>query len=448
MLKGIAEILTDLPNFRRLSENLRDGKKESLSILPSAKALVLGTLWREMHVPLLVVAPRPEDARRLYDQLRSYWGDDAPVHHFAELEALPFERLTVDSSTTHQRLQALAALVGVYSQQGPPLVVASVPGVALKTLPPPAFHLTNGCQVVRHGDRIAIGSLLTRWAAMGYRMERVTQVPGAMSRRGGIVDIFPVGEHLPVRLEFWGDVLESLRTFDPGTQRSLEPVEQTTVIPARELLPAQAEHPWIEQAIRNLDSSRCSSQVWGRIEEELSMLMAGQDVEDANFYSGFFSRHSVLEFLPGQALLVVDQPTEVEQAFRELDSRSFQLREGKMDRRDLPGAFPSPYFVWEEVAERLKQLPRRLDVSRWSGDQPASFPFSQAPSFSGRMDSFLEEVRTRSQGGQRVIAVTGHAQRLQELMAEAGLGPSSVDALDQMPPPGSITLVHGALAEG
>ncbi|MFH1141308.1 MAG: hypothetical protein V1724_06560, partial [Chloroflexota bacterium] len=181
MLKGIAEILTDLTQFRRLAENLRDGQKESLAILPSAKALLLGTLWQEMHVPLLVVAPRPEDARRLHDQLLSYWGDDAPVHHFAELEALPFERLTVDSSTTHQRLQALAALAGVYPQKGPPLVVASVPGVALKTLPPSAFHVPEGCHVVRHGDRVAIGLLLTRWAAMGYRMERVTQVPGAMS---------------------------------------------------------------------------------------------------------------------------------------------------------------------------------------------------------------------------------------------------------------------------
>ncbi len=448
MLKGIAETLTGLPHFLRLAENLQAGQKQSLAILPSAKALVLGTLWQEMQAPLLVVAPRPEDARRLYDQLMAYWGDDAPIHQFAELEALPFERLTVDSSTTHQRLRALAALAGVYPQKSPPLVIASVSGIALKTLPPPAFHIPEGCQVVQRGDRMAIGSLLTRWAAMGYRMERVTQVPGTMSRRGGIVDIFPVGEPLPVRLEFWGDVLESLRTFDPGPQLSLEPIEQTTVIPARELLPAQAEHSWTEQAISNLDSSRCSSQVWGRIEEELSMLMAGQDVEDAGFYTGIFSQHSVLDFLPAKALLVVDQPAEVEQAFREMDSRSFQLREGKMGRGELPGGFPSPYFVWEEVAQRLQQLPRRLDVSRWAGEQLASFPFAQAPSYSGRMGSFLEEVRTRSQGGQRVIAVTGHAQRLQELMAEAGLGPSLVDSLDHMPPPGSITLVHGSLAEG
>ncbi|MSQ22215.1 MAG: transcription-repair coupling factor [Dehalococcoidia bacterium] len=448
MLKGVAEILTGLPQFRRMADNLQAGQKESLSILPSAKALALGAIWQEMQVPVLVVVPRPEDARRLYDQLTAYWGDNAPIHQFAELEALPFEHMTADNATTQQRLWTLAALAGVHSQEYPPIVVASVPGVALKTLAPPVFQLPDGCHVVRHGDRVAIGSLLARWAAMGYRMERVTQAPGAMSRRGGIVDIFPVGERLPVRLEFWGDVLESLRTFDPGTQRSLEPVEQTTVIPARELLPAKADHTWVEQAIRNLDASKCSPQIWSRIEEDLSLLMAGQEVEDASFYAGFFSRHSVLEFLPAKAVLVVDQPSEVEEAFREIDRRSFQLREGKLGRGELPGAFPSPYFVWEEVAQRLQQLPRRLDVSRWAGEQPASFPFTQAPSFVGRMDSFLEEVRTRSQGSQRVVVVTGHAQRLQELMAEAGLGPSSVDSIDHLPPTGSITLVHGSLAEG
>jgi transcription-repair coupling factor (superfamily II helicase) len=171
-------------------------------------------------------------------------------------------------------------------------------------------------------------------------------------------------------------------------------------------------------------------------------------MEDAGFYTGFFSQHSVLEFLPAKALLVVDHPTEVDQAFREMDSRSFQLRDGKMGRGELPGEFPSPYFVWEEVAQRLQQIPRRLDIIRWAGEQVASFPFAQAPSYSGKMASFLEEVRGRSKRGQRVIAVTSHAQRLQELMAEVGLRPNLVDSLDHMPPPSSITLVHGSLGEG
>ena len=449
MLSGLAKLMTDLPQFQRLAAQLRAGQsEESVSILQSAKALLLGALWHELRVPVLVVTPHPDDARRLYDRLLAYLGEDAPVHHFAELEALPFERLTSDTATTHQRLRALAALAGAYPEEHPPLVVTSASGVALKTLLPEAFQLKDGHRVLQRGDRASMEALLARWAALGYKMDRATEVPGTMSRRGGIVDVFPPGDALPVRLEFWGDVLESLRTFDPGTQRSLEPVEQVTLLPSQELLPALADHQRVEQAIHNLDFSRCAARVWDRMEEETSLLLTGQEVEDAGFYTGFFNKASVLDFLPAQGLFVLDQSSEVEEACRELDRRSFDLREVKAGRGELPGGFPSPYLVWEEVAQRLASLHRRLVLSRWSGDGFASFPFVQPPSFRSHLDAFLVDVRERSSSGERVAAVTNHAQRLRELMAEEGLGPRVVEALDELPPPGSVTLVRGSLPEG
>ena len=449
MLSGLAQLLTEWPQFRRLATRLQSGRKEeSASILDSAKALLLGALRQELRVPMLVVTPRPEDARRLYDRLLAYWGDDAPIHHFAELEALPFERLMADAATTHQRLQALATLAGTYPEKQSPLVVTSASGVALKTLRQEPFQVTNGYRVLRRGDQVSMEPLLEHWSSIGYRMERATEVPGTMSRRGGIVDVFPVGDSLPVRLEFWGDALESLRTFDPGSQRSLEPVDMVSLIPARELLPALADRQQVEQAISHLDTARCAPRVWSRMEEELSLLVAGQNVEDATFYTGFFNNVSILDFLPAQGVLVMDQPAEVEEAFREQDRRSFELRDVKSGRGELPAGFPSPYFVWEEVVERLTGHHRRLNVSRWSGEPSTSFPFVQAPSFWGQVDSFLTEVGERTGQGQRVVIVTNHAQRLRELMAERDLGPRLVHNLDKLPPPGSVTLVHGSVSEG
>ena len=102
LLAGLSDLLKEWPQFQQLAANLNADGAESVSILQSAKALLLGALWRELRVPLLVVSPQPDDARRLYDQLQAYWGEDAPLHHFTELEALPFERLAIDTATTHQ----------------------------------------------------------------------------------------------------------------------------------------------------------------------------------------------------------------------------------------------------------------------------------------------------------------------------------------------------------
>ena len=226
-----------MPRFQRLREQLMDGNG-SASILQAAAPLLVGTLWRELNAPVLVVSPRPEDARRLYDRLLVYFNEDPAIHNFAELEALPFERLAVDSTSMHQRLRVLSSLAGVYPGETP-LVVTSAMGLALKTVTPEVFK--RGDFTVRRGQEVSMESLIQRWTAIGYRMESMAESPGRMSRRGGILDVFPPGDAYPSRLEFWGDVVESIRSFDPGNQRSLQQVEQVTVAPAEELLPSLAD---------------------------------------------------------------------------------------------------------------------------------------------------------------------------------------------------------------
>ena len=271
MLAGLTELLKEMPRFQRLKEQLRDGAG-SASILQAAAPLLVGTLWRELDAPMLVVSPRPEDARRLYDRLLVYFNEDSAIHSFAELEALPFERLAVDSTSMHQRLRVLSSLAGVYPGEAP-LVVTSALGLALKTVDPQVFKRDGF--TVRRGEKASMESLIERWTAIGYRMERVTETPGRMSRRGGILDVFPPGDAYPSRLEFWGDVVESIRSFDPGNQRSLQQMENVTVAPAEELLPSLADPDEIGRAFTALDFGFRSNKARDRMEEELS-LMAGR----------------------------------------------------------------------------------------------------------------------------------------------------------------------------
>ncbi|MBI4339999.1 MAG: DEAD/DEAH box helicase, partial [Chloroflexi bacterium] len=448
MFRGLSQLVDDLPQFRAIAGKLGAGGRESAAILGAARALLLGALWQELRGPVLVVTPLPEDARRLYDQLTGYWGESLPIYHFAELEALPFERLTPDSATVHQRLRALGALAGVYHDQPSPLVVTSASGVALKTLPPRLFQEMGQHRVVRRGERSPMEAMLKAWTALGYRMERIAEVPGTASRRGGIVDVFPPGQPFPLRLDFWGDFVESIKTYDPGSQRSLAAVDQVMAPPAQELLPSLADSTLVERAIAGLDYSRCADREASRIGEELALLMAGHQVEDASFYLGFFNRHSLLDYLAQDALLVLDRPSEVEGAFHEMDSRTREMERVKGDRGELPGGFPSPYFGWSEVEAALKARGRLLELVPWGGDDRPSFPFLPAPSFHGQLGPFMDQVSQRAREGQRVVIATSHAQRLREVMADAGIGVRSDETLEELPSPGSVTIVHGSLPEG
>ncbi len=444
MLNGLTELIREMPRFQRLREQLMDGAG-SASILQAAAPLLVGTLWRELNAPVLVVSPRPEDARRLYDRLLVYFNEDPAIHSFAELEALPFERLAVDSTSMHQRLRVLSSLAGVYPGEVP-LVVTSALGLALKTVDPEVFKWYDF--TVHRGQKVSMESLIERWTAIGYRMERITETPGRMSRRGGILDVFPSGDAYPSRLEFWGDVVESIRSFDPGNQRSLQQMGHVTVAPAEELLPSLADPDEIGRAFAGLDFNPRSTRVRDRMEEELSLMAAGHYVEEAGFYAGFFNRSALLDFLPRNTLVVLDDGSQIEETLREFDRRSFELRETKRERGELPGGFPSPYFTREEILERLERTSRTLRLTRWSGGDTSSFPFVQAPSFWSQLPLFIADVDERRRRGERVLVVTHHAQRLHEIMAESGLGARMVEELTGPPAPGSVAILRGSLSEG
>ena len=146
-LNGILDLLEYHPEFRRAIESAENDGAETATVRQGARPAFIASLARRRKGPLLVITPRPEDARRLHDHLLSWLGDDAPVHLLPEPEVLPFERLAVDANTGNQRLASLAALAQalchgqeqVEESECPkvnPVVVASIGSALLYTAPP------------------------------------------------------------------------------------------------------------------------------------------------------------------------------------------------------------------------------------------------------------------------------------------------------------------------
>ncbi|MBI2872608.1 MAG: transcription-repair coupling factor [Chloroflexi bacterium] len=447
-LTGLFHVLEGVPGFGRVRGVLREGGVLRLEAPEAAKAAELGALWRSLARPVLVVCPRPEEARRLYEQLLAYCGEDAPIHHFAETEVLPYERMVLDAGTIHQRIRALAALRGLLAVEGFPLVVASAQGMARKTMGPSL--LESLCHTLRVGQRVQLEPLLQRWARMGYRLESAAESPGTAARRGGIVDIFPPGAALPARIELWGDVVESIRLFDPGTQRSQAHVQEVGVLPAQEVLPTLADREAVSQRIALLDFSNCPTSAQDRTRDDLARLMVGDGLDGAELYAGFFNDATLEEYLQ-DGLLVVDEPSELEEAGRDLHTRASELRRAKMDRGEVPGGFSAPYRAWDSVRLWLEGCSPRLEVSRWAGPETESslaLGFAEPPSYWGQLEQFLADARERLRQGQRVVVVSHHSRRLAELMGEKELGVREVEGLEAPPEPGAVYLIRGSAAGG
>ncbi len=446
----LGEMVASIPEFRRLvAELARSGGNGRgggrLQVLDEASPVVLAALWQELARPLLVVTPRPEEARRLAEQIALWGAPDARL--FPESEALPFERLASDTETTHQRLTTLSYLSSPpngASEDLPPLVVASISAITQKTASPASF--TTASQVLSRGDRVDVGDLLHSWRRMGYSHGPVVDMPGWMGRRGGIIDIFPVGADSPARVELWGDEIDSLRTFDPVTQRSTGMVESIAIPPAAETLPGFFDPELAASIIGGITTSGLSPEERDRVDGELDRLLDGYDVEEVNYYAGIFNDGSLLDYLPPDGLVVVLRPDEVVRAAWESDERTAELRRVKEGRGELPGAFPSSHFTWPEIEVGLAAHRLRLDLLPWGADEldkrgVHALPVTSAEGFFGNLDRFSARAAELTESATAVVAVTSLPKRLVEVFDEAGVAVTLMDELPSTPQPGSITIL-------
>jgi len=457
-LNGVLSVITSHPEYlRHMATASTSVAPPRIAVRQGARPGYIGALWRHQGGPLLVITPRPEDARRLHDQLLTYVGEGEQVYLLPEPEVLPFERLSVDANTSNQRLAALAALASAsvhHDGEEPPhpLIVASVGAVLIKTLPlglmvgPHTGGENSGLWRIGVGEKVRLNQLLAHWVDLGYRNEPVVEAPGCFSHRGGIIDVYPPHAELPYRIELWDDEIDTIRQFDPYSQRSVRGVEEVRLIPAREQLPNLTSRRRVQELVSEIDFTRCNQDVRERMEEELANLFSAPNLESISFYNGALNWTNLLEYLPRHGRIVLERASQIEAEALDLQERFDRMRSGREDRGDLPAGFPTPYLAWQEFAAELEQRPRLL-LQTWVDDEDDRI-FQPAVPYYGRLEQLASDVRRYQQEGKAVVAVTQHARRLAEILEQAGAGVALSAALGDLPQPGRVYLVPGSLREG
>ena len=375
-LTGLLSLVGAQPWMRQHLRNMeRPSAHGSLAVDTEHQPLYVGALWHLQRRPVIVLTPRLEDARRLYDQLLTYLGEDAPVWLLPEPEALPFERLAVDARTGNQRLAALAALAaGGEPDADPPLVIASVASALRLTLPPdltlgrhPKIEAASRLQT---GTRIlSVDALLEAWVELGYRREPQVEAPGAFSLRGGILDVFPPNAELPYRVELWDDEIDTIRRFDPESQRSVGDAGNVSIIAAREQLPELRDGSAFDERRGRIDLSSCNAATVMRFQEELGQLVTAPNPESLSFYNGLLNFHTLADYLPPSSIVVLDRPNRLAGEAEEQSDKYNQQRAIRQERGELPFGFPSPSTDWANLRRKMGGAGiATVDMERWGGE--------------------------------------------------------------------------------
>lgn len=197
----------------------------------SAPAYILTRIFDQLAAPLIIITPDPDSAAELYNELNFYSGRPETILHFPAWDAAPFENASTHPDITGKRLNALFRFM---DRKG--LMLVAPCQAAIQKVIPRAV-LGQASQYLVAGEDVDRDGLVGKLVTLGYSHVPLVEDQSTFSVRGGIIDIFPPNLPAPVRIEFFGDFVDTIRTFDPITQRSLHPLEELVLLPAREVVP-------------------------------------------------------------------------------------------------------------------------------------------------------------------------------------------------------------------
>ncbi|HLZ59545.1 MAG TPA: transcription-repair coupling factor [Ktedonosporobacter sp.] len=461
-LQGLLALLTQRPEYRRLIEQLRKGEgvPALTGITEAARPYVAAALAITLKQPLLVVVSGETEASQMADALKVFVPNPSDVFSLPDRDALPYERLIGDALTTQQRMQALIAMV---ERERTPIVVCSARTLTQPVIPPQ--ELSAALFRLQPGQEVDLTMMLEHLYNLGYEPTPEVEEPGQFSHRGGIIDLFPPTLPRPVRVEFFGDEIESLRTFDQETQRSLNPLNICIVGPAREAIPVRG--PAAVKELAQLDSNILHRDAEERWKHDLEELGKGRSFDDIAFYLPYLhDQATILDYLPRNGLLIMDNPGIIQNRISELELQGQEIKERLERERENPAHLRDAYVRWSLLEPQIQQR-RQLrfadilstaesdfEFHQHGGTENLMPPYSSANSYGGRLRAFVQDCRKALDNRERVVIVTMQARRMAEVLSdesilrEATIHVSPGTNINQLPEAGTLTLIQGQLLEG
>jgi transcription-repair coupling factor (superfamily II helicase) len=461
-LKGLLALLAQRPEYQRLVEQIRkaQGLPALIGITEAARPYVISALASTLKQPLLIVVSDEAQANQMAETLKTFLPNPSDIFCLPDRDALPYERLIGDALTVQQRMQALIAMV---ERERTPIVCCSAHALTQPVIPPQ--ELSTTLFKLEAGQEVDLGSMLEQLYNLGYQPVAEVEESGQFSHRGGIIDLFPPTLVRPVRVEFFGDEVESLRTFDQETQRSLNTIPLCIIGPAREALPIRG--PEAARQLSLLDSSLLHRDAENRWKHDLEELENRRSFDDISFYLPYLhDRATVLDYLPRTGLLILDNPASIQNHIAQLDTQVLEIKERLEREHENPAHLREPHVSWNNLEPILQQRSQlRFDDILSSAESDFEFhqhggtahlmpPFSSANSYGGRLRAFVQDCRKALDNRNRVIIVTAQARRMAEVLSdesilqEATIHVSPGTNINQLPEAGTLTLIQGQMTEG
>ncbi len=386
-----------------------------LSLPRSVRLPFMAALQRDTDNPILFITSRPDRLLSMHEEY-DFWSENHDHLIFAEPTPLFYEKANWDADTRRDRLQTLVTLGRSFlpfekPRSTKPVIFTSAKSIMTRTAPRRDF--LSACSVLRVQTSTSMTTLAQKWTAIGYAAAEIVVSEGQFSKRGGLMDIWPIHCTNPIRIDFFGDEIETIRMFDPATQRTIDSINEVFIPPAN---------------------------------EAIKVFVDENEVDPLDRYPEFYipqlfkSNASLLDYLPKGTVILIDNSSSVSVTAEEIEDQAVRMRSEAIESKLIEADFPVPYITWSEVMDNLSSF-NVIDLGYPLGSEvlPVSAAFSPSQRFGAQMDQLTDFIKLRSQKKHQVFIVSKQTERLKEVFRESSI------ALDNG---NTITLSEGSLSGG
>ena len=443
ILPFVREVLADVEKssgFLQAAAYLKQRRGESAppagrirlsGLVPAAKALLVPYLHRAAGKPLIVVAPTNRAAEGLFAIVQSFCEltgacNPQSAVKLPAYDVLPFENMSPHPEIQEERATALWKI----ATGAAGIVVTSMEATAMRLRT--AEHYAALARIIRRSEAVDVEELVQHLNTVGYTSVDVVEMPGQYAVRGGLIDAYPPEADRPLRIELFGDEVESIRKFDPGTQRSAAPIDEVVLLPLTEI-------PVREEVLTEVHARLSGSRVQADNETMRSALAeTGVTVFPGwEYYANAGAPNTIFDLLPN-AVVFTDEPSSIE-----AEQERWWEKVVRRHEQSLVGKLATPEDIFlppDEWSARIEELPggsmeqlgllriARAEAELGLTDTPAReeaslIEFSSQPTtrFHGSVPGMVEEVRKLTAAGERVIFAapnTGEMERLADIFTE------------------------------
>lgn len=386
----------------------------------SSRGLMISQIAEQQRGVVIVITPDMLSVQRLIDEIQFYAHRDLSLLSFPDWETLPYDNFSPHQDIISERLTALAQLSQL--EHG----VLVLPITTLMHRLAPVEYVRKHTLLFNRGQRIQLERLRQQFESSGYRCVSEVREHGEFAVRGGLLDIYPMGSRLAYRIDFMDDEIESIRIFDPESQRSQQQIQEIRLLPAREF-------PFDEAAI-SLFRTQWRTQFSGDPTRSplYRDVSAGLSPAGIEYYLPLFFQNTqtLFDYLPptGRVISVAGVLETAEQFWDEINKRYEQLRYDV----ERPLLAPSSLFLQaNQVFEALKRYPHIAlseEVStreNFATALPPNLPIdARAPQPLAALQQFLTEFSGRVLF---TAETTGRRETLLELLHRHEIRPQLVE---------------------